>query len=95
MTTSITPAAALPPPSGDTPLLRFSDVERARDRIGQQIPSSSLTWSATLSDMLGSRLYLKCENLHMTGSFKERGALNHLLALSPEQRAQGVIASSA
>ncbi|MEL6182956.1 MAG: pyridoxal-phosphate dependent enzyme, partial [Myxococcota bacterium] len=41
------------------------------------------------------RLYLKCENLHMTGSFKERGALNRLLALSPEQRAQGVIASSA
>ncbi|MBH23574.1 MAG: threonine ammonia-lyase [Myxococcales bacterium] len=76
-------------------MLSFDDVEQARGRIGQQITPSPLTWSPKLSAMMGSRLYLKCENLQMTGSFKERGALNRLLTLSDEQRARGVIASSA
>jgi threonine dehydratase len=45
--------------------------------------------------MTGSRVFFKLENLQMTGSFKERGALNRLLTLAPEEARRGVIAASA
>jgi threonine dehydratase len=45
--------------------------------------------------MTGNRVFFKLENLQMTGSFKERGALNRLLTLSPKERQSGVIAASA
>ena len=45
--------------------------------------------------MIGNRVFFKLENLQMTGSFKERGALNRLLTLSAEERNRGVIAASA
>jgi threonine dehydratase len=45
--------------------------------------------------MLGCELYLKLENLQMTGSFKERGAANRLALMSAEQRAAGIVAASA
>lgn len=51
--------------------------------------------SETLSELLGCDLYLKLENLQITGSFKERGALNKILQLAPVQKAAGVIAASA
>ncbi len=51
--------------------------------------------SRTLSQITGAEVYLKFENLQFTASFKERGALNKLALLTPEQRASGVIAVSA
>jgi threonine dehydratase len=48
-----------------------------------------------LSALTGQQVYLKLENLQMTGSFKERGALNRIALLSPRQAARGVIAASA
>ena len=45
--------------------------------------------------MAGARVFFKLDNLQMTGSFKERGALNKLLLLSPDERKNGVIAASA
>jgi len=48
-----------------------------------------------LSALTGQQVYLKLENLQMTGSFKERGALNRIALLSPEQAARGVVAASA
>jgi threonine dehydratase len=51
--------------------------------------------SRTLSAITGAEVWLKFENHQYTASFKERGALNKLLSLSPEQRARGVIAASA
>ena len=45
--------------------------------------------------MTGHQVYLKLENLQMTGSFKERGALNRLILLTPEECARGVVAASA
>ncbi len=48
-----------------------------------------------LSALTGQQVYLKLENLQMTGSFKERGALNRIAMLTPEQAARGVIAASA
>ena len=48
-----------------------------------------------LSSLTGQQVYLKLENLQMTGSFKERGALNRIATLTPEQAARGVVAASA
>jgi threonine dehydratase len=47
------------------------------------------------SALTGQQVYLKLENLQMTGSFKERGALNRIALLTPEQAARGVVAASA
>jgi threonine dehydratase len=51
--------------------------------------------SRTLSEAIGAEVWLKFENLQFTAAYKERGALNKLLQLSPEERARGVIAASA
>ncbi len=51
--------------------------------------------SRTLSGLAGAEVFLKFENHQFTASFKERGALNRLLALTPAERAAGVIAASA
>lgn len=71
------------------------DVERALHRIRDSICVTPLAFSRALSGQTGSQVYLKLENLQMTGSFKERGALNRLLTLSAEERERGVIAASA
>ena len=51
--------------------------------------------SRTLSEVIGAEVWLKFENLQFTAAYKERGALNKLLQLTPEERARGVIAASA
>ena len=51
--------------------------------------------SRTLSDIVGTEVWLKFENLQFTASFKERGALNKLLKLSADERARGVVTASA
>jgi len=48
-----------------------------------------------LTALTGQQIYLKLENLQMTGSFKERGALNRIAVLTPQQASRGVIAASA
>ena len=76
-------------------MITYVDVEEARERIKDQIYLSPFPYSETISRMSGNRVFFKLENLQMTGSFKERGALNRLLALAPEEAARGVIAASA
>ncbi|HSQ11770.1 MAG TPA: threonine ammonia-lyase [Candidatus Deferrimicrobium sp.] len=76
-------------------MITFVDVEEARERIKEQIYLSPLPYSETISRMTGNRVFFKLENLQMTGSFKERGALNRLLTLSAEESKRGVIAASA
>jgi threonine dehydratase len=51
--------------------------------------------SRTLSEVVGAEVWLKFENLQFTAAYKERGALNKLLQLTPEERSRGVIAASA
>jgi threonine dehydratase len=63
--------------------------------MGDAIFHSPCAYTETLSRMTGTRLYLKLENLQMTGSFKERGACNKLLSLTDDERRRGVIAASA
>lgn len=76
-------------------MISLVDVEAARERIKDRIYLSPLPYSETLSRMTGNRIFCKLENLQMTGSFKERGALNRLLTLSAEEARRGVIAASA
>lgn len=70
-------------------------IRETRERIGNSIFRTPCQYSKTLSNLCGCEVYLKLENLQMTGSFKERGALSKLLTLTPEEKARGVIAASA
>jgi threonine dehydratase len=76
-------------------LIQFSEIEEARERIRSAIITTPCSPSKLLSERLGCKVFLKMENLQITGSFKERGACNKLMSLTPEERARGVIASSA
>ena len=77
------------------PYVNKEDVVQAYDRIRPHIQKTPLVRSLTLSDLTGTDALFKLENLQMTGSFKERGALNRLLALTEQERQKGVIAASA
>ena len=68
---------------------------RARERIDGQVVRTPMLVSRTLSEIIGAEIWLKFENLQFTAAYKERGALNKLLQLTPEERARGVIAASA
>ncbi|MBI3800600.1 MAG: threonine ammonia-lyase [Deltaproteobacteria bacterium] len=76
-------------------MVTLAEVQAARARIGTAIYYSPCTYSETMSRMAGARVFFKLDNLQMTGSFKERGALNKLLSLRPDERKTGVIAASA
>ncbi|MEE9568901.1 MAG: threonine ammonia-lyase [Candidatus Binatia bacterium] len=76
-------------------MITFKDIEAARERIRNTIYLSPCAYSETISRMTGNTVFFKLENLQMTGSFKERGALNRLLVLSKAEAKRGVIAASA
>jgi threonine dehydratase len=76
-------------------MITFADIQDARARIGKQVYCSPFPYSETISRMTGCRVFFKLENLQMTGSFKERGALNRLLMLTSSEAQRGVIAASA
>src|SRR6266571_2579649 len=76
-------------------MITFVDVEEARQRIQNKIYLSPFPYSETISQIAGSRVFFKLDNLQMTGSFKERGALNRLLTLTQDEAKRGVIAASA
>jgi threonine dehydratase len=79
-----------------TPLtLTLADVRAAAERIKGAVVRTPTMRSETLSRITGAEVYLKFENHQFTAAYKERGALNALLQLTPEQRAKGVIAASA
>src|SRR6202795_3366926 len=76
-------------------MISLADIQAARARIRDSILFTPAPYSETLSRHADNALYLKMENLHMTGSFKERGALNRILLMSDDERARGVITASA
>ena len=77
------------------PHLALSDIQAARERIRESIYLSPCTHSQMLSGLTGQDIFLKLENLQMTGSFKERGALNRIAMLTAEEARRGVVAASA
>ena len=72
----------------------FDDVLAARRRISGVARRTPLTPSATLSTLTGAEVYCKLETLQDTGSFKLRGAANHVLSLPAETRRRGVVTVS-
>ena len=68
-----------------------ADAERIRDSIFL----SPFVRSETFSRLTENSIFFKLENLQMTGSYKERGALNKILLLTSDERRRGVIAASA
>jgi threonine dehydratase len=71
-----------------------AEAIQAEQRIRPYIRETLLEPALALSQRGQSHVYLKLENLQPTGSFKLRGAMNKLLSLSPEQRAQGIVTAS-
>jgi threonine dehydratase len=78
-----------------TASVSLSEIVAARARLNGAIAHTQCLESVALSDLTGARIFCKQEYLQRTGSFKERGARNALMQLSPEQRQRGVIAASA
>jgi threonine dehydratase len=76
-------------------MVSLAAIRAARTRIQDTIRITPALYSENLSREAGASLYLKLENVNVTGSFKERGALNRILLLTEEERARGVIAASA
>jgi threonine dehydratase len=70
-------------------------ILQAAERIRDGIVATPCTRTKAFGDVVPGPFYLKLENLQRTGSFKDRGSLNRLLGLTPEERAQGVITASA
>jgi len=77
------------------PLLDLSLLRAAQERIRGKVQRTPLLSAATLGERVGVRLFLKCENLQKTGSFKPRGALNKVLSLTVAERSKGIVTVSA
>jgi threonine dehydratase len=75
--------------------VRPVDVAAARDVLRGVLAPTPLLRSRVLSDRLGGPVFLKCENLQRTGSFKPRGAYLRISRLTDAERARGVVAASA
>ena len=73
----------------------LEDVKEAREIIKEVALKTDLLENVRLSEKTGARVFYKCENLQRTGSFKLRGAYNKIAHLTEEEKACGVIASSA
>src|SRR5207253_1911937 len=76
-------------------MLTLQDVLAARERIRGIVGVTPCPLSEPFSELCGARIHFKLENLHRTGSFKERGAANTFALLTPEERKRGVVAASA
>lgn len=76
-------------------MVTLESVQSALGRIRESIRLTPLVHSESLSQGAGNQIFLKLDNLQRTGAFKERGALNRILALSEDQRRRGVVAASA
>jgi threonine dehydratase len=72
----------------------LKEVLRAEQRIRRYVKETPLEYSLALSQMSGCEVFVKLENLQHTGSFKARGAMSKLLALTPEQRIKAVVTAS-
>jgi threonine dehydratase len=78
----------------EAPSFGLADIEEARGRIAGETVLTPLISSSVLDDLVGGQVFLKCETLQRTGSFKFRGAYNALAAMSEAERRHGVVAVS-
>ncbi len=78
-----------------TALVALDEIEDARRLLDGVAVRTPLDRSRSLSEVAGAEVFIKCENLQRTGSFKIRGAYNRIARLSDPERAAGVVAASA
>ena len=82
-------------PSEGPSLVSAVEVEAAAELLSGIVRRTPLWHSRGLADRVGGPVWLKCENLQRTGSFKIRGAYTRIARLTDEERARGVVAASA
>jgi threo-3-hydroxy-L-aspartate ammonia-lyase len=74
--------------------IALADVRQAAERLHGIANRTPVVTSRTVDALAGAQVFFKCENLQRGGAFKFRGAYNRLVALSPDERARGVVAFS-
>jgi threo-3-hydroxy-L-aspartate ammonia-lyase len=75
-------------------VIGIADVRAAAERLAGVAHRTPVVTSRTLDERTKARVFLKCENLQRMGAFKFRGAYNRIVALTPQERARGVVAFS-
>ena len=76
-------------------MLKLEQFKEARERLNGVIKATNLIYSPIFSEECGNEVYIKPENLQITGAFKIRGAYNRIALLDEESKKRGLIASSA
>lgn len=76
-------------------MINIQDIREAKQRLSGIVRNTPVAYAPILSKSSGAEIYLKKENLQLTGSFKIRGAFNKISTLSKAQRDSGVVAASA
>src|SRR5438094_8574122 len=74
--------------------ITIDDVRQAAERLRGVADRTPVVTSRTVDDLVGGRVFFKCENLQRGGAFKFRGAYNRLVALTTEERLRGIVAFS-
>ena len=75
-------------------MVSFDDIARAHERIRPHAKRTPVLTSTTVDELVGAKLFFKCENFQRMGAFKFRGAFNALSQLDSDERRRGVIAFS-
>lgn len=76
-------------------MIELNKIYQAKQKIADFVLKTPFVHSSFLSDFLNTNIFLKCENLQITGAYKIRGAYNKIANLSEEEKQAGVIAASA
>jgi threonine dehydratase len=89
------PVTASQASSTGVPLVSGAEIEAAAELLTGVVRCTPMEHSRALGERVGGPVWLKCENLQHTGSFKLRGAYTRISRLTDEERARGVVAASA
>ena len=76
-------------------MIPLEEIYKAKERISDVIAKTPFSYAPHLSELSSSKVFLKKENLQITGAFKLRGAYNKIASLSEKEREKGVVAASA
>jgi threonine dehydratase len=76
-------------------MIELEKIEKAKERLSGIVHTTPFSYAPNLSKFCENNIYLKKENLQITGSFKLRGAFNKIASLSEDERSLGVVAASA
>ncbi|WP_258102999.1 threonine/serine dehydratase [Marinoscillum sp. MHG1-6] len=67
----------------------LTEIKRAHTRISKYIEETPVLFSNSINEMVGAKVFFKCENFQRGGSFKMRGATNMIMGFTPEERRNG------